>query len=348
MDLASIFERYRARFLQRHGARLTPDQWSAFNAITGCRTGQYGSLVLACGNCPHQGTRYCSCGHRACNRCQQHSAQQWLARQEQKLLPVDYYMATFTLPFELRSLARRHPRQVYNALLQCAASTLKRFGLNQRGFEAELGLCAVLHTHTRRLDYHPHVHVVVPGGGVERRRREWRKAPGHYLFNGRALAAAFRGALLKTLADQGLTLPATPKRWVAQCQRIGKGQQALRYLSRYLYRGVISNRNLVADDGTNVTFRFKDSQTQQWQTRRVAGEEFIFLVLQHVLPKGFRRARDFGFLHGNARHLLRIVQWVLGIRRPSPSAASRPPLVCPACAGRMFVCGVVPARMDPG
>lgn len=348
MDLAAIFERYRDHFLHRHGGSLTVDQWSAFNAIIGCRTGQYGSLVLACGSCPHQGTRYRSCGHRSCNRCQQHSAEQWLARQEQKLLPVHYYLATFTLPLELRGLAKRHPRIVYDALLQCATATLKQFGLNRRGFEAELGMCAVLHTHTRRLDYHPHVHVVVPGGGVERRRREWRNMPGKYLFNGRALAAAFRGALLKALADQGLTLPATAKRWIVQCQRIGRGQHALRYLSRYLYRGVISNRNILDDDGNEVTFRFKDSQTQQWQTRSVAGEDFIALVLQHVLPKGFRRARDFGFLHGNAKLLLHIVQWVLGVSKPEPGKPRRAVFVCPVCAGCMFVWGVKPATLEPG
>ncbi len=136
MDLATVFVRYRGRFLARHGGTLTADQWSACNAITGCRTGQYGELVLACQECHRSGTRFCSCGHGACNQCQQEAAQQWLARQQQKLLPVPYYLVTFTLPFALRQLAKRHPRTVYTLLMRCAAETLRRFGHNKKGFAA--------------------------------------------------------------------------------------------------------------------------------------------------------------------------------------------------------------------
>ncbi|MFV0276403.1 MAG: transposase [Parahaliea sp.] len=340
MDLATVFERYRERFLANPGNTLTADQWSACNAITGCRTGQCGELALACQDCQRSGTRFCSCGHRACNQCQQEAAQQWLARQQQKLLPVPYYLVTFTLPVELRGLAKRHPRTVYALLMRCAAETLRRFGRNKKGFTAELGLCAVLHTHTRRLDYHPHVHIVVPGGGIHRSRREWRGLKGGYLFNGRALAAAFRGAFLRALVDSGLRPPNTPRRWIVHCQQAGRGLQALQYLSRYLYRGVISDRNILADDGDHITFRYQDSRSHRWQTRTLPGEDFIALVLQHVLPKGFRRARDYGFLHGNARVLLRIVQWVLRTPVPEPLRKARTVFTCPHCHGRMQVCGV--------
>lgn len=348
MELAAIFERHREHFLSRYGKTLTADQRSAFHAITGCRTGQYGELLLTCQGCHHHGTRYRSCGHRSCNQCQHQSTQAWLDRQQQKLLPVNYYLVTFTLPYELRQLARAHSRTVYTLLMQCAVATLKRFGLNQKDLSAELGMCAVLHTHTRRLDYHPHVHIVVPGGGVNRSRREWRKLQGDYLFNGRALAAAFRGALLHALAGAGLTLPTTPKRWIIQCQKVGRGLQALRYLSRYLYKGVISNRNLVADTGTHVTFRFRDSKTNAFHTRTLPSEEFIALVLQHVLPKGFRRARDYGFLHGNAKVLLHIVQWVLGVQRPTLAQPEKAHFVCPYCQSEMHVCGFRAARLKPG
>lgn len=348
MDLASLFERYRARFLQRHGNTLTVEQWSALNAITGCRTGQYGELLLTCQDCQYHGTRYRSCGHRSCNQCQQHSAQAWLDRQQQKLLPVDYYLVTFTLPYELRALARRHDRTVYGLLMQSAVSILRRFGLNKAGFAADIGLCAVLHTHTRRLDYHPHVHIVVPGGGVHRPRREWRKITGKYLFNGRALAAAFRGEMLHALANAGLNLPPTPKRWVVQCKKVGRGGQALQYLSRYLYRGVISNRNLLDDDGDNITFRYKESKSGTWKTRALPGEDFMALILQHVLPKGFRRARDYGFLHGNAKRLLRIVQWVLRVQVPTPAEKGSVVFTCPCCQGAMRVCGFRSRRPQPG
>ena len=162
MDVASIAHRYLDRFKTRHGASTTPDQWSALNAFMGCRTEQYGELQLACRACPWHSTRYRSCGHRSCNRCQNHCTTQWLERQARKLLPVEYFMVTFTLPFELRSLAKANQKTVYSLLFQCAVATLKAFGLNDKGLAAELAMTAILHTHTRRLDYHPHVHVIVP------------------------------------------------------------------------------------------------------------------------------------------------------------------------------------------
>ncbi len=340
MDLQQIISAYREPFIARYGATLNADQWSALNAITGCRQGQYGDLLLSCQACRQPAQLPRSCGHRACNQCQNNSTQDWLDRQQQKLLPVNYYMVTFTLPYELRSLAKAHPKTVYSLLIQCATSTLKAFALNKKNFEAELGLCAVLHTHTRRLEYHPHVHIVAPGGGVHRARREWRKLQGDYLFNGRALAAAFRGAFLKALDNAHLNPGITPKKWVAQCQKVGRGKQAVQYLARYLYRGVISNSNILEDDGCNVTFRYRDSKTNTWQTRTLPGEDFIALVLQHVLPKGFRRARDYGFLHGNAKPLLRVVQWVLQVNLPEKIPRRKATFCCPRCRQPMILCGV--------
>ena len=185
----------------------------------------------------------------------------------------------FTLPFELRALAKAHSTTVLPLLMQCAVDTLRRFGRNEPGLEAELGLCAVLHTHSRRLDYHPHVHIVVPGGGVNVARNEWRKLKGKYLFNERALAKAFRGAFLCALSEAGLSIPKTPQTWVAQCEGVGRGLQALQYLSRYLYRGVISNRNIIGDDGACITFRYQDGKTKRWQTRTLPGEDFMALLL---------------------------------------------------------------------
>ena len=346
MDLQGIVQRYGKRLESRFGAHLSTDQWAALNAMAGCRQGDYGELILRCEDCLQRTYVLRSCGHRSCNQCQYHQAEAWLARQRQKHLPVDYFMATFTLPAELRPLAMNHPRIVYDALMRCAADTLKRFGLNRHGFNAELGLCAVLHTHTRRLDFHPHVHVVIPAGGIHRARREWRKLKGDYLFNGKALAAAFRGALLHALDEAGLKLEQTPKRWVAHCQKMGRGEQALQYLARYLYRGVISNRQLVEDDGTHVTFRYRDSDSGDWETRRERGELFLYLILLHVLPKGFRRARDYGFLHGNAKPLLKIVQWVLRVMPPIPIA--KPVSCCRHCGGPMVLAGFQPEWPRPG
>lgn len=255
MNLQTIVAHYKSRFLNRYGNTLNTDQWSALNAIGGCRQGQYGEMLLSCASCAHDSALPRSCGHRACNQCQQHSGQQWLDRQLVKQLPVDYYMVTFTLPRELHGLAKTHRNVVYPLLMKCAAETLKTFGLNKKHFESELGFCAVMHTHTRRLDYHPHVHIVVPGGGIHRRRKEWRKIQGKYLFNGRALAKVFRGLFLKSLQTAGLRVEKPPEKWIAHCDNVGRGKEALQYLSRYLYRGVISDKNIINDDGDHITFQ---------------------------------------------------------------------------------------------
>jgi hypothetical protein len=346
MEFASIAARYLARYKTAHGRSASADQWSALNAILGCRTEQYGQMQLACDACSWQSNRYLSCGHRSCSQCQNHCTTKWLERQAAKLLPVDYFMVTFTLPFELRTLAKANQKVIYALMFQCAVSALKDFGLNDKALAAELAMTAVLHTHTRRLDYHPHVHIVVPGGGVNQRRNEWRKIKGQYLFNGFQLATVFRARLLKAIRAAGMTPPITPKKWVVQCQKVGTGLPAIKYLSRYLYRGVISNKNIIADNGTHVTFRYKDSNTNTMKTRKLRGEDFVALVLQHTLPKGFRRARDYGFLHGNAKQLLKRVQWLLQVAIPIISAAKRPRFICKQCQSLMSVVGIT--RLRPG
>ncbi len=348
MEFATIAHNYLDRFKGRHGKSATADQWSALNAILGCRTAQYGELYVSCKACHWQGRQHRSCGHRSCNRCQNHCTTQWLERQTRKLLPVEYFMVTFTLPAELRALAKSHQREIYALLFESAVATLKAFGLNEKGLAAELAMTGVLHTHTRRLDYHPHVHMIVPGGGVNVRRNEWRKLKGKYLFNGFKLAAVFRGKLLAAIQETGLSCPVTPNKWVVQCIRVGHGLPALQYLSRYLYRGVISNHSIVSDDGNYITFKYKDGETGEIKTRRLRGEDFLALVLQHTLPKGFRRARDYGFLHGNAKRLLQRVHWLLQVVVPNVQGSQRPTFLCRRCQGPMSVVGFRGPHPKPG
>lgn len=338
MELTAVIEQYQERLQARYGAHITPAQQHALDAIMACRTERYGEIVLNCQACEQQQRRFHSCGHRSCPGCQHHETTQWLQRQRQKLLPVEYFMATFTLPCELRCLARRHQKTVYNALFSCALSTLKDFGIKDKKLGASLGMTAVLHTHSRRLNYHPHVHVVVPGGCLDRQRRQWKKLKGKYLFNEFALAKVFRARLLEALISAGLSLPAKlPDKWIVDCEHVGKGKPALTYLARYLYRGVISEHNIVADDGQSVSFRYVESETGESRTRRLKGEDFLWLLLQHVLPKGFRRVRDYGFLHGNAKRWLALIQRVLGLLIEPYTKPSRPSFTCPICQAAMTI-----------
>ncbi len=327
------------------GARLTQAHRQALHAILGCRTGAFGERVMHCPDCSNRLCSPRSCGHRSCPQCQHHTASAWLERQQAKLLPLDYYLVTFTLPQGLRAVAAQQPAPVYHALFTAAAATLKRFGLNHRQLHAETGFTAVLHTHNRRLDYHPHLHVVMPGGGIEPRRRQWRKLAGRYLFNGRQLATVFRAKLIDALNRAAVPLPAgLPAKWVVHCTRVGKGLPAMQYLSRYLYRGVIQEHNLVDYDrerGT-VTFRYEDAKTRRSAFRTMGLVDFLWQILRHVLPSGFRRVRDYGFLQANAKRLLTLLQIVLRVHiAPAPTRTARP-FACPLCGAAMRVQAFIP------
>jgi len=348
MQLASILDQYHDAFQAEYGSRLLPGHLRAIDAISRCRTPEAGQLLMQCTDCGHTTWRPRSCGHRSCPQCQNHETSLWLDRQQAKLLPVEYFMATFTLPYALRLLAWHHQTLVYNILFACASSTLKDFGLNPKNLGAGIAMTAVLHTHNRRLDYHPHIHVVVPGGGVDKAKKQWKKLKTKYLFNEFALAKVFRARFLAALNQAGLSIPSSvPKKWVVDCTGAGKGLSALKYLSRYLYRGVIGESNIVSNQNGNITFKYVESRTGKIRHHTVKGEDFLWLVLQHVLPKGFRRLRDYGFLHGNAKNLLKLVQMVLQIMIQICSRP-RPVFKCPLCHAPMRVLGISSPIRSPG
>jgi hypothetical protein len=349
MELAAIVDRYLDKFMKKYGLTVLPEHLKALQAIRRCRTPAAGEFHVQCPKCHQSQWKPLSCGNRNCPKCQNHDASRWIDRQQDKLLPVIYFMVTFTLPREFRSLAWRNQRKIYSIFFLCVASTLKDFGLNPKNLGAEIGMTMVLHTHSRRLDFHPHIHVVVPGGGVNQRRRQWKKKKGKYLFNEFAVASVFRARFLTAVKDAGLPIPAkTPKEWVVDCEQVGKGITAIKYLSRYLYRGVISEKNIVADQNGQVTFQYTESKTGQIRYRTLAGEDFLQLLLRHVLPKGFRRVRDYGFLHGNAKKLLQLVQLILHVRLAAAIARTRPAVKCPRCRSLMIIKGFRYAAWNPG
>ena len=340
MEIASIINQYYDAFITEYGDTALPGHLKALNAIRRCRTPDSGEVYVRCPDCDHAQWQPLSCGHRSCPKCQNHVSSQWIDRQQAKLLPVLYFMVTFTLPYELRSLAWHHQKMVYSIFFICVASTLKDFGLNPKNLGAEIGMTMVLHTHSRKLTYHPHMHVVVPGGGVNKRRRQWKKKKGEYLFNKKAVAKVFRARFLTALNKAGFSTPKrVPKEWVVYCSRVGKGITALKYLSRYLYRGVISEKNIVSNHNGQVTFKYIESKTGKTRYRILKGEDFLRLILQHVLPKGFRRVRDYGFLHSNAKKLLSLVQLILHVVIEVIKQRPRPVFKCSCCQSPMIIMG---------
>jgi len=344
--LSSIIEAFEAPFLAAYGEQLLPSQRKALAAMKGCRTSASPSMLAQCTECDHNVLVPHSCGHRACPHCQHHESQQWLENQLKRQVSAEYFLVTFTLPKELRPLAWAHQRTLYSSMIRCSWETVQTFTQNDRQLQGQAGAIAVLHTHSRRMDYHPHVHLVVPAAAIDTEKKLWRtkkrkpKGQNSYLFNHKALAKVFRAKLLDALTREGLTLaPSYPKEWVVDCKSVGSGEKALVYLGRYLYRGVIQEKDIVACERGQVTFRYRDSKTDRLQYRTLPGEKFLALILRHVLPKGFRRARNFGFLHPNSKRLIALLQYLLGLdpKRIEAGLKPRPPILCPCCGADMKI-----------
>jgi Putative transposase/Transposase zinc-binding domain len=363
ITLAQIMTAFESDFRAQYRDRLTSAHLRALAAMKRCRTQASAKMLVQCGQCAHQVLVPHSCGHRQCPHCQHHESQQWLERQLQKQLPTPYFLLTFTLPAELRPLAFAHQRLVYDLILRCSWETVNQFSHNDKRLRGTPGAIAVLHTHTRALDYHPHVHLVVPAAAIEQASKQWRikqpRGDASYLFNHKALAAVFRAKMLTALRAAGINLPIHyPGKWVADCKAVGSGQKALIYLGRYLYRGVMPEKDIVTYDSTQVTFRYRDAKTKRYAHKTVTGANFLWLVLQHVLPKGFRRTRNFGFLHPNAKRMIALLHLLLRFVPTIPAwMKPRPPMTCACCGGVMLIiktkirtvfCGPAPGPFSVG
>jgi len=341
---AAVIEICEADFLAQYRHKLSPDHWRALAAIKRCRNQASPKMQLACSDCERQAFVPHSCGHRHCPHCQHHESQRWLERQLARQIPVQYFMLTFTVPAELRALAWANQEVFYELLLRASWETVRTFSQNDRQLRGTPGAISVLHTNTRRLDYHPHVHLVMPAAALDAEQRKWRNKRGSgagrggYLFNQRALAKVFRAKLLAGLAVAGLKAPACyAKQWVVDCRSVGSGEKALVYLGRYLYRGVIREKDILSCQDGRVTFRFRNGRTSRYETRNVSGAQFLWLVLQHVLPKGFRRARNYGFLHPNCKRLIALLHVLLKFVPAQLPAKERPPVACPCCGAAMKI-----------
>ncbi|AZG33587.1 MULTISPECIES: IS91 family transposase [Shewanella] len=347
MTFIDILRDHLDAFNQAYDGQITPSMRQAINAMLSCRSHSQRASHWACQGCTHTADFPLSCGHRSCPQCQYNTTADWLTKQQAKLLPVDYFMVTFTLPFELRVVAKYHPEALYPAMFAVAASVLKDFALNSPKLAGDIGFTGVLHTHSRRRDLHPHIHFIIPAGSFNKTQQHWKKNKGKYLFNAFNIANVWRARLLEYLAKLNLTLPTSlPKKWVVDCQHVGKGLPALQYLSRYLYRGVLADKNIKSHVDDNVSFEYEDSQTKSTKVRTLPAIEFLWLILQHVLPKGLRRVRDYGLLRGNAKKLRLQIQLMLAV------AGATFPIIpeikrrlatrsCPCCQQPMRFMGVV-------
>lgn len=368
LEVADIFRSAGPGYRSAHAGHLSLHQLKVMSAIEHCRTAALGGHVEACTDCGYWRIAYNSCRNRHCPKCQGAAARTWLAEREADLLPVGYFHVVFTLPAEVATIAFHNKAVIYDLLFRAASETMLTIAADPRHLGARIGITAVLHTWGSAMTHHPHVHMIVPGGGLSPDGQRWISSRPAFLLPVRVLGRLFRRLFLSRLIalhDAGRLAfygalaqlagrraflrhlsPVRKKRWVVYAKPPFAGPEAvLAYLSRYTHRVAISNSRLIAFDARGVTLRYKDYRRQgpdRQQVMTVSADEFIRRFLLHVLPRGFHRIRHYGLLASSTRKAsLALARRLLAAEPPTAGAESgepvdaRPP--CPCCGGRMII-----------
>lgn len=382
LEVADVFRRYGEAFRQRHGASLSTAQRRAMTAIELCRTAVLGGHVEQCNNCDHQRISYNSCRNRSCPKCQSLARAEWLEKRQAELLDVPYFHIVFTIPEPAAAVAYQNKNQVYDILFRTASETLQTIAADPKHLRAEIGFFSVLHSWGSALTHHPHLHIVVAGGGLSSDATHWIACRPNFFLPVKVLSRLFRRLFLQALEqafDAGqlqffstlkplqtrrtflrYLAPLRDVEWVVYSKAPFDGpEQVLRYVSRYTHRVAISNDRLLDFDDGRVSFSWKDYRdNNQRKTMTLAAEEFMRRFLMHVLPKGFQRIRHYGFLANCCRgRKLALCRQLLRMPLDEPGChlkkdyrqryeelTGRSLTQCPVCQqGKMFVIEVLPA-----
>ena len=343
-------------------AHINGWQLRTLGAIKRCRTAALGGHVDACTSCGNMRISYNSCRNRHCPKCQGKEREKWITKREEDLLPVPYFHVVFTLPDTLNLLAMHQPKETYDSLFAAAWQTIEAFGKDEKQLGAQTGMICILHTWGQTLTLHPHLHCIVPGGGLTKA-GHWKTArsKGKYLFPVKAMSKVFRAKYVDALKsripdlDKNLINALFKKDWVVYAKRpFGGPQQVLEYLGRYTHKIAISNHRLESVDNETVTFGYKDyRQEGKKQSMTLEGMEFIRRFALHILPKGFVRIRHYGFLSSTAKiktlPILKAQLPLLPINPlPPPRAELYNSLICPCCkTATMKTIEILPRRGPP-
>jgi Putative transposase/Transposase zinc-binding domain len=386
LEVADIFHGHGAAWRHANRGHVSLDQLKVMSAIESCRTAALGGHVARCGDCAHTAIAHNSCRNRHCPKCQGAAAREWMAAREAELLPMSYFHVIFTLPSAIGDIAYHNKAVIYDLLFKASSETMLTIATDPRHLGARIGITSVLHTWGSAMTHHPHIHMIVPGGGLANDGSRWMSCKPNFLLPVRVLSKLFRRLMLTKLvaahaagqlqffgahvhladakAFAAFLAPLRKTRWFVYSKRPFAGPKAvLAYLSRYTHRVAISNRRLIAFDGRQVTFKVKDYRIEgpgRYTTMTLGVDEFIRRFLIHVLPKGFHRIRHYGLFAGNNRaETIKDVREFLNIAPPAADASAKAqhtdetdpvqPLAhpCPCCGGPMFVIETFEAGCHP-
>lgn len=355
--VADVLRRHGEAYLQRFGPRMPAEHRKVLHALMACRTAKLHTVLYRCSSCGRTHAMGRSCGNRHCPSCQQAKTKVWLEKQLARLLPCPYFLLTFTLPAKLRPFVRAHQRACYAAMFEASSGALKLLATDPKYVGTNLpGFFGVLHTWGRTLEYHPHVHYVVPGGGLSDDGAQWLPSRTDFFVPVRALSEIFRGKFRDAMRRAGLLSQIDPsvwrQPWVVHCQAVGDGRASLKYLAPYVFRVAISDHRIVSCDDATVTFSYRKSGSRRWRKMTLDAMGFIRRFLQHVLPTGFQKVRHYGFASPNAKQAIESVRWVVALHYEltflllarQPHAGSSPPIRWPACGGPVAIVGFVAAE----
>jgi hypothetical protein len=342
IELAHIFRIYGQAYLNKFGLKMPTFHLKAFRDIVRCRTRAMGGTTYFCEHCQTHHYSYHSCGNRNCNKCQNGLAEDWLEKSKERLLPVQYFLLTFTLPAELREYSRKMQKLIYSLLLKTAAEALQILAYDPKFVGGRLGILAILHTWRRDLAYHPHVHIVATGGGWDDDKFQWRPAKNNYLVPVKALSLIFRAKFRDALKEQCPDVfsqihdQVWKKNWVVHSKSVGDGQNVLKYLAQYVFRPAISNNRIIKCSDGNVTFKYKDAKSKTWQFKMMPALNFISSYMQHVLPTGFVKVRYYGLYAHNNRTTLAMLKTLSSpnetvVDQPEQKPKKEKMMTCPTC-----------------
>jgi len=342
-ELAEIFRRYGQQYREKYKDTILPSQLRAMWDIENCRTETMGGHAYLCqdDSCGQYVYSYHSCKNRHCPKCQNDSAENWLQGQRDKLLPVPHFLVTATLPAELRGIAYAKQKIIYTILFQSCAAAIQKLALDPRFIGGEIGMTGVLHTWDKTVGYHPHIHFLIPGGGLSPDHSQWLAAKEDFLIRVELISAIFRAKFRDALKMANLfhKVPAKlwQKDWVVHCEAVGSGKEAIIYLARYIFRVAITNNRIVAVENDQVTFRCQDSKNKQWYLKTLPALSFMHRFLQHVLPKNFQKVRYYGLFSHTKRNLLMVARYLLRAPRPQPKSkkVNNSGFRCPKCKGTL-------------
>lgn len=339
--IQDIFTKYGGIYLEKYRKKMPSLHKKVLHAIMNCRTKSLGGEVYYCNNCNEYHYSYHSCGNRHCVICQNNDAVDWIEKNKKKILPLTYFLGTFTLPEELREQCRKNQKVFYSILFESSSDALKQLAKDKKYLGAEIGMIGILHTWSRAMIYHPHVHYLIPGGGISEDGKTIRFSDEDFLMHVKPLSIIFRAKFRDNLKKQAPEIfnkiPANvwKRDWVVHIKPVGNGESAMEYMGRYLFRVAITNNRIIKSDHGKVTFRYTDSKSGRIKIVTLEALEFIRRFLQHVLPYNFMKVRYYGYLASAAKKeldKLRKMLFVDSLPENTNTEQQLPKkLLCPIC-----------------